>query len=255
MTWRYILKQLAFPPSSLLLLLTLAWLLRKKLPRFSCVLFIGSLSTFYLLSLPATVQFLAWQLESEPALAQPRWSTLSEQADAIVVLGGGRQIADAAWDSDQPSLYAQQRLRYAARLARASQLPILVSGGLHFGQPPSEADIAADVLLQDFSMPTAWLEDSSRTTWENAQNSATLLAPLSIRRVVLVTDAWHMPRARWSFEQAGFTVISAPQGFLGNSQKLPLYDLLPDGKSFWQNTTLINELLGSLIYKWQYAQQ
>lgn len=253
MTWRYILKQLGFPPSSLLLLLLLAWLLRKKLPKIAGLFFFCALLALYLLSIPASVQFLAQKIETEPALPHEHWSTLAQRADAIVVLGGGREMADAAWRSDQPSLFTQQRLRYAARLARASQLPILVSGGLHFGEPPSEAQLAADSLARDFNLEAHWLEGSSRTTWENALHSARILQEQGIHDIVLVTDAWHMPRARWSFEQFGFNVVSAPQGFWSRKHARPALGLLPESKAFWQNTQLLNEWLGNRLYQQQYG--
>ena len=90
---------------------------------------------------------------------------------------------------------------------------MLVSGGLHYGQPPSEAQIMADSLAQDFNVNTRWLEGQSRTTWENAQYSAQMLQAEGIQRVVLVTDAWHMPRSRWSYEQFGFQVLAHLWGF------------------------------------------
>ena len=125
-------------------------------------------------------------------------------APRIVVLGGGRDRDDPAWGADQPSPLALERLRYAARLARASGLPLLTSGGLHFGEPPSEAKIMADTLKRDFGVDVRWQEEESRTTWENATFSAKLLQPAGVRRVLLVTQASHMPRARWCFERAGF---------------------------------------------------
>ncbi|MGV8566187.1 YdcF family protein, partial [Pseudomonas aeruginosa] len=105
-------------------------------------------------------------------------------ADAIVILGAGRQTNDPAWGDDAPSLLAAERLRYAARLAKTSALPVLISGGLHYGRPPSEAALMANALLQDFGVPTRWQEGLSRTTWENATLSAPQLREAGVRRVV-----------------------------------------------------------------------
>lgn len=249
MTWRFILKQLGMPPGSLFLLLLAAWLLRKRLPKFSALLFFATLGLFYALSLPLVTQQLAGYLENQPALTQEQWPTLSSQADAIVVLGGGREPADPAWGSDQPSLFATQRLRYAARLEKVSGLPVLVSGGLHYNRPPSEARIMADTLQQDFAVSARWLEERSRTTWENALLSAEILQARGINSVVLVTDAWHMRRSRWSFEQAGLQVIPAPQGFYSMAAGKPLGGWLPESRAFWQNSQLLNELLGLWLYR------
>ena len=249
MTWRFILKQFGMPPGSLLLLLLAAWLLRSRTPRLATGLFILVLTAFYGLSLPATTQMMAGQLENQPALTPTEWPSLGQRAGAIVILGGGREPADTAWLADQPSQFAVQRLRYGARLARASGLPILVTGGLHFDRPPSEARLMADTLQQDFGAQTRWLEERSRTTWENALYSADILQAEGIRTIVLVTDAWHMQRARWSFEQAGFKIIPAPQGFYSSGQQKPLNGWLPEARSFWQNTQLLNEFLGLWLYR------
>lgn len=252
MQWRYLLKQLGFPPSSLLLALLAAWLLRKRRPRLANSLFFMSLFSLYALSLPISVERLARQLETDPALPHAHWSTLAAQAEAIVILGGGRESQDSAWQTEQPSLHAMQRIRYAVRLANASQLPLLVTGGLHFDQPPSEAQLMAEVLQTDFATSVRWKEERSRTTWENALFSANILHSQGVRRVVLVTDAWHMPRARWSFEQAGFQVISAPVGFWSIAKSRPLGGWLPESKAFWQNTALLNEAIGHLLYRLTY---
>lgn len=253
MTWRYIIKQLALPPSSLLILLLLSVMLRKRWPKLAMTSFVMATSGLYIMCLPITVEYAARALETEAPLAQEQWSTLPLKADAIVVLGGGREINDPAWQGDQPSLMAMQRVRYAARLAKASGLPVLVTGGLHFGQPPSEAQLMADSLEQDFAVSTHWLEHESRTTWENAQYTAKILQREGIQRVVLVTDAWHMPRSRWSFEQFGFTVVSAPVGFLSVPNGRPLNGWLPEGKAMWQNTALLNEAMGAVLYRLSYS--
>lgn len=255
MTWRYIIKQLAFPPSSLLLLLLCSLFLRKRWPKSAAVGLVISISGLYIISLPITVEYAARALETETALSPEQWPTLKQHADAIVVLGGGREINDPAWPSEQPSLMAMQRLRYAARLAKSSQLPILLSGGLHFGQPPSEAQLMADSLAQDFAVNARWLESDSRTTWENAQYTAKILQAEGIQRVVLVTHAWHMPRSRWSFEQFGLQVISAPVGFLSGANQRPLNGWLPESKAMWQNTALLNEAIGSVLYRFSYRVQ
>ncbi len=252
MTWRYIIKQLAFPPSSLLILLLLSFVLRKRWPKVALTSFILGVAGLYIMSLPITVEYAARALETEIPLTQAQWPSLNQQADAIVILGGGREVNDPAWQGDQPSLMAMQRLRYGARLAKATNLPVLVSGGLHFGQPPSEAQIMADSLAEDFGITARWLEGESRTTWENALYTAKILQAEGIQRVLLVTDAWHMPRSRWSYEQLGFSVTSAPVGFLSGANSRPLNGWMPESKALWQNTALLNEAIGALLYRLSY---
>ena len=248
MPFRYFVKQLLLPPGILLLLLLLAWWLRRSRPRLAGACFALGLGGLWLMSLPVVVQWSASQLEREPPLARDEWATLGQRADAIVVLGSGRERGDVAWGADQPTGIGLERQRYAARLAKASGLPVLTSGGLHFGTPPSEAQLMADSLRDDFGVAVRWQEGGSRTTWENAQLTAQVLLPEGIKRVVVVTHAAHMPRAVWSFHKAGFEVVPAPVGFLGGDNALPLGGWMPEYKSIWQSGQLMNEAVGQVGY-------
>lgn len=251
---RLFIKQWLMPPGVLLLLLLVAWWLRKRRPRLAALCFACGLGGLWLMSLPLVVQETARQLETDPALTSAQWASLAQRADAIVVLGSGRERGDPAWGgADQPTPTAFERMRYAAQLAKASGLPVLTTGGLHFGRPPSEAALMAEVMREDLGVEVRWQEARSRTTWENATQTAALLEPEGIRRVLLVTQAWHMPRSRWCFEQAGFEVVTAPVGFLGVPNGRPMGGWLPEGKAFWQSTLLLNEVIGALAYPLVYG--
>lgn len=249
---RYILKQLLMPPGLLLLLLLLAFCLRRRFPRLAMSCFVAGFLGLLVMSLPITVEWGAQQLEQQAPLKQGDWAGLASRADAIVVLGAGRVRGDRAWDEDQPGLMARERLRYGARLAKVSGLPVLVTGGLHYGTPPSEADIMARSLADDYGVEVRWREGASRTTWENAQLSAPILREAGIRRVVLVTQAAHMPRSVWSFEKAGLAVVPAPLGFIGVDNARPLGGWLPEGRAIWQSEQLLNEAIGLIGYRWFY---
>jgi uncharacterized SAM-binding protein YcdF (DUF218 family) len=246
---RYFIKQLLLPPGILLLLLALAWWFRRSRPRLAGCCFALGLGGMWLMSLPVMVEWGARALETAPPLAREDWSSLAQHADAIVVLGSGRERGDPAWGSDQPTGIGLERQRYAARLAKASGLPVLTSGGLHYGTPPSEAELMAVSMQDDFAVTVRWKEERSRTTWENARMSAEILLPEGIQRVVVVTQAWHMPRAVWSFEKAGFSVVPAPVGFLGQDNARPLGGWMPEFKSVWQSGQLLNEAVGQVGYR------
>lgn len=249
----YLLQQLVLPPGGLFLLLIVAWWLRCRFPRVAVMCFAAGLGGLWLMSLPAVVQGTARLLERDPAVPLAHWAALGERAQAIVVLGGGR-ARDPAWGADQPSYIALERLRYAARLGKVSGLPILVSGGMHRGQPPSEAAIAADVLRHDYAIPVRWKEERSRTTWENAVLSTELLKAEGIEKIVLVTSAAHMARARWSFEQNGMSVIVAPVGFMSSPHGRPLGGWLPEARAIWRNGMLLSEIAGITMYRLRYRQ-
>ncbi|WP_447803628.1 YdcF family protein [Pseudomonas serbica] len=249
MPFRYFVKHLLMPPGVLILLLVLAWWWRRSRPRLAGWCFALGVGGFWLMSLPVMVQWGAGLLEREAPLPRDEWATLAQRADAIVVLGAGRERGDLVWGSDQPTGMALERERYAARLAKASGLPILTSGGLHYGSPPTEAKMMADSMRDDFGVAVRWQEGQSRTTWENATFSAEVLLPEGIKRVVVVTQAWHMPRAVWSFQKAGFEVVPAPVGFLGVNNAEPLGGWMPEFKAIWRSGQLLNEAVGQIAYR------
>jgi uncharacterized SAM-binding protein YcdF (DUF218 family) len=249
MPFRYFIKNLLLPPGIFLLLLVLAWWLRSRKPRLARSLFAIGLVGMLSMTLPIVVQWSARGIESIPPLPQGQWTTLAQRADAIVVLGSGRERNDPTWGSDIPTGVALERMRFAARLSKASGLPILTTGGLHYGEPPSEAAIMADSLRDDFGVKVRWQEGESRTTWENANMTAAILLPQGIKRVVVVTQAWHMPRSVWSFEKAGLSVVPAPVGFLSVDNARPFGGWMPESKAVWQSGQLLNEVAGLIGYR------
>lgn len=249
MPFRYFIKNLLLPPGAFLLLLLFAWWLRNARPRLARMLFAIGLIGMTAMSLPIVVQWSARAIETVPPLSQDDWATLAQRADAIVVLGSGRERNDPSWGADIPTGVALERMRYAARLSKASGLPILTTGGLHYGAPPSEASIMAESLRDDFGVSVRWQEGESRTTWENATMSAAILLPQGIKRVVVVTQAWHMPRSVWSFEKAGFDVVPAPVGFLSVDNARPFGGWTPEAKAVWQSGQLLNEAAGLAGYR------
>ena len=249
---RYLLKSLLLPPGIFFVLFLLAFYLRRSRPKLAVACFTVALGGLWLMSLPVVVETAARSIEQIAPLSRSEWATLAQRADAIVVLGSGRERSDPSWGADIPTGVALERMRYAARLAKASGLPILTTGGLHYGEPPSEAAIMAESLENDFAVQVRWQEGVSRTTWENATMTAAVLQPLGIKRVVIVTQAWHMPRAQWSFEKAGFTVVSAPVGFLSADNARVFGGWLPESRAIWQSGQLLNEAAGLLVYPFVY---
>jgi uncharacterized SAM-binding protein YcdF (DUF218 family) len=209
-----------------------------------------ALAALYVLSVPLVGKRLLAQLESPFREAVVSADKLSPNLQAIVVLGGGRSGESPEYGGDTVSAQTLERLRYTAHLQRLTGLPVLVSGGSVFGEEKSEAALMQQVLERDFGTKTKWIEGSSRTTIENAQRSKLLLAEAGIRRVYLVTHAWHMQRAQWSFVEAGVDVVPAPMGFtsIGNADLSPLGHL-PTAAGLKATATALHEHFGFYWYK------
>jgi hypothetical protein len=148
------------------------------------------------MSLPVVVEQAARQLERSRVGPQS-WASLASRPMPSWCWAPGASAAIRPGASDQPTGWPGAQ-RYAAQLAKASGLPVLTSGGLHYGTPPSEAQLMAD-RCRMISASRSLEGRASRTTWENAAQRQ-VLQPLGIKRVVVVTQAWHMPRSRWSLK-------------------------------------------------------
>ncbi len=205
---------LVLPPAGPLLLVLLALLASGLWPRArraALALSLAGVAGLWLLSCHAVAIRLATGLldlpEPLPATALPAAGT-----QAVVVLGGG-VLADAPeFGEPQPANATMTRLRYGIRLARAHDLPLAFAGGLGWGGRgmASEAQAVALSAREDFGFSPRWLDDQSRDTRENAQKLAALMHPQGMRRIALVSDSWHLPRATLEFQRAGFEVLPAP---------------------------------------------
>ena len=244
-------RELILPPASLFLLIALGFLLRPRFPTGGRVLGYGALLALFVLSTTAGARLFVAPLER---LTAPLQSVHNTGAQAIVVLAAGRlRDAPEYGGRDIPDYIALGRLRYAARLQRETRLPVLVTGGN--GVPDdkswSKAEAMAAALRDEFGVPVKWVEGKSRNTAENALFSADVLRPDAIKRVLLVTDAMHMPRARTAFQNAGFVVVAAPTLFF-STPPLGMGAYLPSAEGLRQSWYAIYELLGIAWYGWRY---
>ena len=143
----------------------------------------------------------------------PKWDASRGAPDGIVVLGGaiGPEVSAAR---GEPAINeAAERVTAIAELARRYPAArLLYSGGTGnlFGGP-SEADFVTP-LLESFGIAREriLLENRSRNTAENALFSKALANPKPGERWLVVTSAYHMPRAMGIFRDAGFTVEAYP---------------------------------------------
>ena len=210
MTFSYALSDLVLPPTSLIVLTIAGALLLRRSRAVGLTLMLGSQLALLALSLPAVANALARSLEPPPVTASDL-----KRAQAIVILAGGNNLGAPEWGGETVKTYTLQRLRYGARLARETGLPILVTGGRPEGGRFAEASVMRDVLVKEYNLDVRWVDAEAMTTGENALLSARILKAEGLTRVALVTDAIHMPRSRQVFEAAGLEVIACPTAYAG----------------------------------------
>lgn len=232
------------PPLNLLVLGVSGLLLWYRRPAVARCLVAASLALLWLLSTPYVSAHLLRLLEGAPGALDVN----ANPAEAIVVLGGGSRLEAPEYGTDTVGGATLVRLRYAARLQHATGLPVLVSGGKPQGNQLSEAQQMKATLEHEFSIPVKWTEDESNNTFENARFSHRILAPLGVRRIYLVTHAWHMPRAARAFEAAGFEVIPAPTAY-GATGRGGALDFVPNAGALQASGQFMHEVIGLLWYR------
>lgn len=245
-----IVGMLALPPASILLALLAGVALLKRRPGAAKALLGVGIAALWIASTPAVAYRALGLLEPPPLAGDPK----RVQAQAIVVLGGGTLFASPEYAGDTVGSWTLERLRYAARLARASGLPVLVTGGNPRGRPRSEAAAMKEALEEDFGVPVRWTEERARNTLENALRSKEILAPAGITRILLVTHAAHTPRAAMAFETAGFEAIPAPTGYAARLAG-DVFDWLPRADALLATRGFLHEALGYAWYRLQWALQ
>jgi uncharacterized SAM-binding protein YcdF (DUF218 family) len=128
-----------------------------------------------------------------------------EPAEAVVVLGGGVTPDGVLSNS------SMRRALHGILLYRKGLAPLLVFFGPVRDGGPAEAEVRAELAQAMGVTPGVILAVAdARTTREEALRGGALLQAKGVRRILLVTDAYHMRRARTAFEQAGFEVLAAP---------------------------------------------
>ncbi len=171
----------------------------------------------------------------------------------IVVLGGaiGPEISAARHTTDLNE--AAERITATAALARrypaariiysGGNARLVLAGGI-------EADYAAD-LFESLGIPRARIETerASRNTIENARFSKALAKPKPGERWLLVTSAYHMPRAIGAFRRVGFSVEAYPVDWRTRGPidlALP-FDSLTAGLR--RTDTAVHEWIGLVAYR------
>lgn len=238
-------RRLVMPPTGLFLLGLAGLVLRRRgHPRMGAALMGGAAGVLLLLCVPWVASALTMGLQTEPWLRPGR---VPAEAGAIVVLGADVQGYSPELGRPDVGPMTLTRLRYGATLARESGLPLALSGGATVAGVPPIARLMHRVLREEHGIEARFVEDRSLTTWDNAALTAPLLRAAGIEHVVLVSHAWHLPRARAAFERAGLRVTSAPTAALGWPDGL-LRGCQPSGSALRSSCHAVHEWVGRAWY-------
>ena len=168
-----------------------------------------------------------------------------------LVLGGGmdRSPRDHS-DFAALNLASRRRMDHAVGWwrERDGRILVLVGGPRHSGAPALAELMAAYAEMLGMPSTGLQLETKSDDTRENARHSAGLVPRLP-RRIVLVTSAMHMPRARAAFASAGFEVCPLAGDFRRLPGRLP-WALVPRSIGLDRAEDALHEWVGLAWYRW-----
>lgn len=199
-------------------------------------------------------------LFSLPAVANRLWRSLEVGAvdtfqkdvtyDAVVLLGGtvsalGATPEVTSWNDNVERLLTTYELLSTGRAKMA-----VVSGGALDGQrlPTEAAYLARQLEAWGISKERIVVEAQARNTRENATYSKPLLAARDAKKVLIVTSAFHVPRALGCFRAAGVPVDVLPVDYRMREPSRDVH-VLPRGEYLADSARALREWLGRLVYR------
>jgi len=202
-------------------------------------------------SLPVFSNKLISYLERDYSLLPP---ASTKTADAIVVLSGMVRTIEGANGLAYEWREASDRIFAGIDLIKGNKAPVLVlTGGKlpwSVGKPEGEhlraiaekLGVPSDIIL---------LTENVQNTDQEAKAVAKFLNK-KVPNIILVTSAFHMPRAQKVFEAAGIEVSPFPVDFLSGADKTTLIHFIPSAGAFRDTSFFVRELIGRIYYELKY---
>ena len=240
---------LSVPPGLFILAIAAAFILRKKLRVFSRLLIFFILLLFYIMSTPAGALLITGPLEARCENSLPP----DKAAAAFLVLAGGSSYdRDGALAAPSPITLDRHFCAVRAASSRSGKNIMILSGGNIFSDDGSSEAKSMAAAARDMGWQhEIIIEDGSRTTAENINNTAKMLEERSVKDIVIVTSAYHMPRAAMIAREhlSGARLHTYASGRMADPAFRGLWSFLPDGGCFAVSCAGIREYTGITAYK------
>ena len=204
-----------------------------------------------ILSMPIVSDKLIAYLESDYELIKP---SKVESADAVVVLSGMVKTIQTKNGLDYEWGEAADRIFAGIDLFKSNKAPVLIltGGKLPWSIGVPEGEYLRDVAI-DLGVPKKdiLITENVENTDQEAKAIKKILL-LDNPKVILVTSAFHMPRAQLVFEAAGINVIPFPVDFIIGAEKLTFMSFIPSAGSFASTSFFVREMIGRTYYSLKY---
>jgi len=210
-----------------------------------------AVSILVICSLPIFSNKLITSLENEYILSD---ASSAKTADAIVVLSGmvrtinGKNGLSYEWGE------ASDRIFAGIELIEKNKAPIMIltGGKLPWSAGKPEGEYLRDVAIK-YGVPNKniLLTENVENTDQEAKAVGKLLNKTS-PKIILVTSAFHMPRAQKVFEAVGINIEPFAVDFLSGADKYTIMNFIPSAGALNQTSFFIRELIGRLYYSLKY---
>ena len=202
-------------------------------------------------SLPVVSDKLVAYLESDYQLSKPSNIT---STDAIVVLSGMLKTINSKEGLDYEFGEASDRIFAGINLFKEKKAPKLI---LTRGKLPWSVGIPEGEYLKDFAIKNGISENNILLTGnvENTDQEAKAVKKLLSEdkpKIMLVTSAFHMPRAQIVFEAAGINVVPFPVDFQKGLSKITFMSFMPSAGALGETSFFVREMIGRVYYSLKY---
>lgn len=198
---------------------------------------------FYIFTIPLVGNSIISLLENKYTVPA------SPKGDVIVMLGGGATL-------DTPNLnfnghlsgFAANRLITSVELYKKLNVPIIISGGKVLKSTGTESEISKNILIS-MGIPEnkIIIENKSINTTENAKYTKEILDSHNFKNPILITSAFHMPRAVIQFNKFNINVLPFPTDYQTNIHgTLEYNDFIPSSDSLLKLSLSVKEFIGIL---------
>jgi len=177
-----------------------------------------------------------------------------ENVDAIVVLSGMIRVIGDEENLKYEFTESVDRFFAGLDLFNNNKAPILI---LTRGKMPWSIGIAEGEYLKELAIKYGVPEENIILTDEvqNTDQEAKVIKKILTNdnaRIILVTSAFHMPRAEKVFKAANINVIPFPVDFKNSKSKTTMMNFIPSAESLSQTSHFVREMIGRLYYNLKY---
>jgi len=176
-----------------------------------------------------------------------------ENVDAIVVLSGMIRVIGDEENLKYEFTDSVDRFFAGLDLFNNNKSPILI---LTRGKMPWSVGIAEGEYLKELAIKYGVSEENIILTDEVQNTDQEVKAIKKIltedTKIILVTSAFHMPRAEKVFKAANINLIPYPVDFQNSKSKTTMMDFIPSAGSLSQTSHFVREMIGRLYYNLKY---